>query len=167
MPAKEHKLYKRRHQSLLEVLIAFALIVLCVLPLIYPHVAIYKAQNTFVRKIELDHVVNLLYGRVLEKLYMNTIPWNDLAQTTFHVDGELLKEVQFNKPFYFTGSYNFFETPSKFKPKKPENYSLHLYKLTFNFVPIEFAKGSNDVKESNLIKYQYDVFVVRDLRAIK
>jgi hypothetical protein len=84
MPLKDihRSKVQRRHQSLLEVLIAFALIALCVLPLIYPHVAIYKAQNKFARKLELDHVVNLLYGKVLEKLYMNTIPWADLAQTT-------------------------------------------------------------------------------------
>jgi hypothetical protein len=169
MPHKGNKnfLYclKRRHQSLLEVLIAFALIALCILPMMYPHVAIYKAQNKFIHKVELDHVVNLLYGKILEKLYMNTINWNDLEQTTFPVDAEILKEIQFDGSFYYTGSYNFFEKPPRFKPKNQESYSLYLYRLTFNFIPIEFAKASNEVKESNLIKYHYDIFVVRDLRS--
>ena len=70
---------KKRYVSLLEVLIAFALIVLCVLPLIYPHVAMFKSQKAFIRKVELDHVVNLLYAKILEKLYMNSIPWQELG----------------------------------------------------------------------------------------
>lgn len=155
---------RRRHQSLLEVLIAFALIALCVLPLIYPHVAIYKAQNKFVHRLELDHAVNLLYGKVMEKLYMNTISWADLTQTTFPIDEGVLKEAQYDKPLYYTGSYNFTEHPPRFKPKDPGPYSLYLYKLTFNFVPNELAKEPSKIKETDRIKYQYDVFVVRDLR---
>jgi hypothetical protein len=164
MPYKEIDSFKRRHQSLLEVLIAFALIALCVLPLIYPHVAVYKAQNKFARKLELDHVVNLLYGKVLEKLYMNAIPWTDLAQTTFPVDEGILKEVLYDKTFYYTGSYNFSEEPPRFKPKDPGPYSLYLYQLTFNFIPNELAKEPDKIKETDRIKYKYDVFVVRDLR---
>ena len=165
--------FKKRHQSLLEVLIAFALVALCVLPLIYPHVAMFKAQNTFIRKVDLDHVVNLLYAKILEKLYMNSIPWNDIEQTVFPVDAGLLGEIQYDKPLYFSGSYNFSEpwpvTDPKypypvFKPNTPGPYSLYLFKLTFNFLPQEFAKATDEVKQQNNIKYQYNVFVVRDQR---
>jgi hypothetical protein len=149
---------------LLEVLIAFALVAMCVLPLIYPHVAMLKSQNAFIRKVELDHTVNLIYARVLEKLYANTIPWGELGQTVFPVDNALLNEIPYQKPFYFIGSYNFFEVPPRFKPKDPGDYSLYLYKLTFNFLPVEYAKASDEVKKKQALKYQYDVFVVRDLR---
>lgn len=165
MPFKEVHNYKKRHQSLLEVLIAFALIALCVLPLIYPHVAIYRDQSKFAHKLELDHAVNLLYGKVLEKLYMNTIPWNELAQTAFPVDDALLHEIGYDKRLFYQGSYNFFDEPPKFKPKDPASpYSLYLYKLTFTFIPIELAKTPEKVKDTDKIKYRYDVFVVRDLR---
>lgn len=158
-----HKL-SRRFQSLLEVLIAFVLIALCVLPLIYPHIAIYKQQLEFSRKLELDHLVNLLYGRVLEKLYMNTIPWHDIPQTTFEVDDALLKEVQYDKPMVYAGTFTFGEGEPRFKPKDPSEYTLYLYPLTFNFIPKELKNTPGKVKESDIIKYRYDVFLVRDLR---
>jgi hypothetical protein len=156
----------RKHfQSLLEVLIAFVLIVLCILPLVYPHVAMYQSQMRFIREIELDHVVNLLYAKVLEKLYMNSISWNSLEQQVFPIDTALLNEIQFDRPLHYIGSYNFFEAKPRFKPKKKgAPLSIYLYHLTFNFLPKEFEKSPEEIKKKKTIKYQYDVFIVRDLR---
>ena len=68
----------RRHSLLLEVLISFAIIALCILPLLYPHVYILKSQQEMIRTVELDHVVNLIYASTLEKLYLNQIPWDTI-----------------------------------------------------------------------------------------
>jgi hypothetical protein len=155
---------RRRYQSLLEVLIAFVLVAMCVLPLIYPHIAIYKAQKSMVDKAELDHVVNLLYAKILENLYLNVFSWHELEQATFQVDSAMLEEIQFDKPFPFTGSFNFNETPTLHKPKKlPALYSLYLFKLTFHFLHNEYKNASDEIKKKKTTNYTYDVFVVRDL----
>jgi hypothetical protein len=144
---------------LLEVLIAFALIVLCALPLIAPHVGLLKVQHQFLRKVDLDHAINLLYGSVLEQLYMNSIGWADLMQNQFPIP-----EQEFQRLGYF-GSYNFNEVAPTYKPRDPEApYALYRLTLTFNFIPLEFARASDEIKQKNTLKYRYEVFVVRDRR---
>lgn len=72
----------KRPFLLLEVLIALALVALCAIPLIYPHVAIYLSQKEFVSKIELDHKVSLNYVNILEKLHRNEISLDDIRNET-------------------------------------------------------------------------------------
>lgn len=167
MNIKAFTYIKKRYQMLLEVLIAFALIVMCVLPLISTHVSMLKMQNQFIRKIELDHVVNLLYAKVLEKLYLNSYSFGDLTvnQTVFDVDASFLSEIGYDKPLQFKGSFNFFETKPKYKPKKAAPYTLYLFKLTFHFLPVEFVNAPAEKKAAQMITYTYDVFLVRDLQA--
>jgi hypothetical protein len=150
---------------LLETMIAFALIVLCVLPLLTPHIAMLKAERQFVRKIDLDHVVNLLYASVLEKLYLNEIGWNELMQNDFPITKEDLEKLGYSSLLAYQGSYNFKEVPPRFKPRDVNaDYSLHLLTLTFNFIPSELSQKEEEVKQKNLLKYQYKVFIVHDKR---
>lgn len=149
---------------LLEAMIAFALVVLCALPLLAPHAAMLKAQRQFIRKVDLDHVVNLLYASVLEQLYLNTIGWNDLMQNTFPIAKEDVQKLGFPNVNY-EGSYNFIEVKPRFKPNDVDaNYSLFLVTLTFNFIPSELTAASAEVKKANTLKYSYEVFLVRDRR---
>ena len=156
-----HRLNKRFF-LLLEVLIAFIIVVFCAIPLVYPHTAMLKAQNQFVRKMELDHAVNLLYGNILEKLYLNKLNWTDINQTTFDITDEMWKEAHYNKPLFYKGTFAFVE--EKHKPKKIENYNLFQFKLVFTFIPKELEKGKEELKQANKINYTYTVFIVRDLR---
>lgn len=142
---------------LLETMIALALIVLCLFPLLAPHLALYKAERAFIRKIDLDHQVSLFYASILEKLYTNAIQWEELMQNQFPLPKEGFAQYE--------GSYNFNEVPPHFKPKDVQApYSLYLFTLTFNFVPSELNQKSDEVKKANTVKYQYQVFVVRDRR---
>jgi len=147
---------------LLEVLIAFVIVAFCALPLIYPHTAMLKAQYQFVRKMELDHAVNLLYGNVLEKLYLNKLNWTDINQTTFEITDAMLREAHYEKPLAFKGSYAFIE--EKHKPKAMGNYNLFKFNLVFTFLPVEYQNSKEETKEANKIVYKYKVFIVRDLR---
>ncbi len=150
---------------LLEVMIAFALVVLCVFPLLAPHVAMLKAERQFIRKVDLDHVVNILYADVLEKLYLNDLGWNDLMQTEFSIPNERIKSLGYSPLLGYEGSYNFKEVPPRFKPRDVNAlYSLFLFTLTFNFIPTELSQASEEEKEKGRLKYRYDVFVVRDRR---
>jgi hypothetical protein len=151
----------RRHFLLLEVLIAFALVALCALPLVYPHTAILKEQREFIRKVELDHVVNLLYANVMEKLYLNKISWSEIMQGSFDITEETLKEIDYNKPFHYAGNYSF--SQKKYKPKKQGGYSHNLFTLTFHFLPKNLKNAEENKQKANKITYTYQVFIVRDL----
>jgi hypothetical protein len=146
---------------LLEVLIAFALVVLCAIPLIYPHTAMLKAQYQFVSKLELDHAVNLLYGNVLEKLYLNKLNWTDITQNPMEVTEEMLKEAHFLKPLPYQGTYTFIEDDHR--PKKIGPYNLFQFTLVFSFISTALKKESEEIKQKNKIEYRYKVFLVRDL----
>lgn len=153
----------KRPFLLLEVLIAFALVAICALPLMYPHVAMVKEQRNFVRKVELDHLVNLMYGNIVQKMYTNSLPWSQLLHHPFVVDESLLQEINYTAPFPYKGSYTF--TVCKKKPKKKmAPYSLYLLTLTFQFLPDEFRNSDAKIQEKHTLEYTYRIFAVRDLR---
>lgn len=147
----------KRHVLLLEVLIAFALIVMCIIPLLYPHTFILKEQKQFIHRIELDHVVNLLLADITERLYLNEIPWNDIAnKTVFQIEETELRRINYSRSLPFKGSYQFGETIHK--PKGEAAYSLYLLTLDITFTP---EPPSKHKKEEYV--YHYDIFLVRDL----
>lgn len=160
-----HNAFSRRKRPflLLEVLIAFALVIFCAIPLIAPHVDMFRAQRSWLDKEELDHAVNLLYVDLLEKLYTNKIDWITLrGEPEVIITPEMLKEAGYTKPLYFTGKYKF--TLDRFKPKKEDQFNLYLYDLTFSFVPIALAKADTETQKKQSIDFNYKVFVARDLR---
>ncbi len=150
---------------LLEAMIAVAIIVLCLFPLLTPHVAMYQAEQQFIRKVDLDHVVNQLYASVIEKLYLNQIGWNELMLNQFPVTKEELQKFGYSTLLNYEGSYNFNEVPPRFKPRDINApYSLYLVTLTLNFIPTELQMKSDEEKRAKTVKYQYEIFLVRDRR---
>lgn len=137
---------------LLEVLIAFAIVVLCALPLLTPHYAMLRAQQTYRNQLNLDHAVNLFYGQVIQQLYLNQIPWEDLQQKPLEISSKMLHEAGIDpKSFPFRGTFIF--SPKKTKPSKPGPESVWLYNLDFNFFSVNGAQQN----------YHYEVFIVRKL----
>ena len=151
---------KRVHKRpflLMEVLIAFSLIVMCVLPLIAPHTYILIQQKKFVHTVELDHLVNLLYADIVERMYIHDIPLADLLNgREFPVDEVHLQRLDYNKRLPYTGSYSFSE--KRHKGESP--YTLYLINLDFTFVP----KGKEEPSEREIKRFHYKLFVVHDLR---
>lgn len=144
---------RKRHISLLEVLISFVIVVLCVLPLISPHVWILKSQRDFVRIIDLDHVVNLLYADILHRLYTNDIKLNELEnRTQFPIDQTILKNSGYEGTLPYKGHYEFFIKKSK--SSKDGSLTHFLVELTLVFE----RPGS-----LNNLEYKYDIFVKRYL----
>lgn len=157
---KNHK----RHYLLLEVMIAFAIVAMCVLPLIAPHVFILKEQKSFVQKVELDHLVNLIYADIIERLYRNDISWAEVTSEKFYpIDESLLNRVGWTSRLPYQGEYQF--KIDRYKPKKqPAPYTLFLLDLTIRFVPPETAKEATEKeKTASQIKYEYKVFVERNI----
>ena len=146
----------KRHMSLIEVLISFSLVVLCIFPLLFPHVFILKEYRTFIDKIELDHEVNLLYGKVLERLYKNEIPWN----TIMNQQEIPINETEFSEKIPFNGSYRF--TIDKIKSSEDKSNSAVLASLIFTFI------HNNEVaidKKSKTLDYKFSVFLLQKLNA--
>jgi len=153
--------FKIRKQTflLLEVLIAFALVVLCILPLIYPHVAILRSEKAFISTVELDHLVSLLYADCLVKLYKKEIALTDiLNEKESMIDESWLQDVGYEKRLPYKGSYKFVLVKQK-PPKTAENplkKTVYLFKLIFSFKQIkeEFIKASDEP-----IEYCYKVMI--------
>lgn len=130
---------KRRCFLLLEVVIAFALVVLCALPLVYPHVFISQAQKQFISKLDLDHAVNLLYADVLLRIYTDEILWNQMLSEDnqiplYPIDETMLRRAGIEKPLPFKGSYFFREV--KHKPSKDQgSLKAYLIQVEFLFYP--------------------------------
>lgn len=148
---------KRRHFLLLEVLIAFAIIVMAILPLVYPHFYIYQQQRTFIDKIDLDMTVNLLFAQVQEKLYRNEIIWGEIESSrVFPVTQQLLEEVGIKNPIPYNGVYSF----KTEKQKKNDQFALYLVDLTFTFTPKKGAKQSTKGQEGpKPLVYPYKLFI--------
>lgn len=58
----------KRPLTLLEVLIAMAIVMLCALPLLSPHAAMYKEQKKLIAKIKEDHQAQVQFVDFYEKL---------------------------------------------------------------------------------------------------
>lgn len=146
----------RRHSLLLEVLISFAIVALCILPLLYPHVYILQSQKKMIQTVELDHIVNLVYGNTLEKLYLNEIPWDTIInQKETQIDDQMVTDCGFGCPTPYTGTFKFKEI--KHKPKKIQDKALYLFLLTFDFHRKD-AKPINGKEEKHKV-YEYQVLI--------
>lgn len=149
---------RKRYFLILEVLIAFALIVLCLFPLLVPQVFILKSQARFINKVKLDHLVNLLYGHVTKELFINRIEWKDIeGQTTFPITQDEVANLGF-PPLFKDGYYNLkiVDQKPKIKENEPEpTYFLYVLALTFSF-----KINEQDEKPAN---YTYNIFVARNL----
>lgn len=75
-----HKL-KKRSLTLLEVLIAFMLIVIAVVPLLAPFPVIYKEQMQFIHELEMERLANVLYVEFVGKILRKEIDPASLASS--------------------------------------------------------------------------------------
>lgn len=139
-------------------MIAISLIVLAAIPLLYPHVFLLKAQRQFMDRVELDHVINLLYADVIERLYKNEIPLNAiLNKNVFEITDYDLSRIQYDKRLPFKGGYTFSVYHQKPRGVEDSPYTLYLLTLDFFFHPLRETPT-----ESNTQRYHYNVFLVHD-----
>lgn len=158
---------RKRHVILLEVLIAFALVALCILPLIYPQVFIFKSEKGFIEAVELDHVVNLLYSDRLQKMYLNEIGWAEIeGEKPVPITEEMLREIGYKGEFPYKGQYQF--SISKRKPPPPED-RLYLVQMNFAFAPKNSPSGKQDSEKTkhDELTYSYLIFIERRPKHVK
>lgn len=149
--------FTKRPVLLLEVLIAFALVVLCIFPLVTPYVYIFKAQTLFNQKILLDQSVNRFYVHLLERVYRNEIPWNAIEQKqVFTIDREALKLASGGVNLPYTGTYQL--SLSRHKGGNERPLSANVVSLTITF---EGNETSSKDKKKELIHYHYQFFAAK------
>lgn len=149
--------FNKRPVLLLEVVIALMLVALCVVPLLAPQAYILYRQQRFLKEVDLDHLVNLLYADIVVRLYRNDIPWNNIIEgTEFQIDPDTLRRINFDQYLPYKGVYRF--AIKRQKPQKKESpFTIYLLNLDFYFTP-------TDVKSpSKVLKYHYEVFLIRYL----
>lgn len=159
-------LSKRRPILLLEVLIAFAIIVLCIFPLIYPHAAMAKAQREFIKKIELNHTVELLFAQIYQDLLTNKIDWGDIEnKRRFELTPQDLEKLNNNKSLPYQGHYYFEEVIHKPKAQTPQDITAYIFNVVFKFYPqYETKKTTLKGQTKKTLEYKYKIFILRDLK---
>lgn len=150
----------KRHISLIEVVISFAIITLCIIPLIYPHVYIYKKQHEAVHKIELQNAAQLVYSNVYHKLLKNEIAWNDIEiERIFPITKEELKALAHDS-LPFIGKYQLAIVRQKVNESVP--LSTAMLKLSIAFAKNEEMLSNPDSTNRTVI--EYTIFAARNLQ---
>lgn len=137
----------KRHVLLLEVLIALMLVVLCILPLLTPHVAMVQEERKFQREIELDRLVSQIYAELLvEGFYRQNVQW-------WSIMNKSIVDIQDHRvaDLGYTGSY-FIERKNKKNMVGTDDYRFNLLLITYAFTPLEGG---------DTLKYTYKLFVQR------
>jgi hypothetical protein len=112
-------------------------------------------QKKFIHQVEVDHLVNLVYADIVERMYRNKISLNDmLSEREFQIDEAYLRGLDYNKNLPYTGSYKF----KKALDKGKDPYVLYLFELDFTFVPTGKKEAAGEA-----LKYHYKLFVKHDL----
>lgn len=63
---------------LLEVMIAFFLMAICLLPLLQPHYAILQSDVMMLEESKIERIVQKLYSQFLVSLYRGEVLWSDV-----------------------------------------------------------------------------------------
>ena len=130
---RHFRIVKKRPLTLLEVLIAFALIVIAIFPLVEPRVGIVRQEAQMVRVAQLNHTVNRLYGALLVQLYRNEVAIDFITkdEVTYPFDEKLLKEA--GVAATLEGMYIL----TQLKSKQKEGKGAYLFSVIFAFPGVE------------------------------
>ncbi len=146
--SREISRVRKRHFLLLEVLIALGIVLVCIVPMLQPHLAMLMEEKRFIREVELDRVANVLYCDLLVNRFYRSPPitWEDITSGRPNpLDSPELTRLG------YTGSY----MTAVRLPKKQEEQAdspLDLLKITFTF---------NSSLGGTPIVYNYDLFIQR------
>jgi len=78
----------KRPFMLLEVMVAFTLVLLCVVPLLRTHLMMFHEERRLVKEMEAQQLAGVIFSEVIPLLYENQIPWEVIEGS-----GDLLSYV--------------------------------------------------------------------------
>lgn len=136
-------------------MIAFAIVVLCLFPLITPHVWMIKEENSFIQDLRTDRYIGIIYAHIIENLYENQILWDVIKEkdslTTLSIDA-----IPESWPYIIILRTEIEKNGKEGKEEEQMYYILHLniiLKPTFN---------SDSNKKPT--EYEYVAFVERKIK---
>jgi hypothetical protein len=134
-------------------MIAFALVVVCALPLLAPQLWMVEKEKQAVREIEADRLSNLVFIYIAEQLYSNEITWDQLTtglRHDFEIKGWLADQFLYTT---YSVQYDFKELRVDVEDL---GKSKHLFQLNIYFIPA--------LKTQKSLVFGYKIFVERDLK---
>ncbi|MBA3958522.1 MAG: hypothetical protein H0X51_09065 [Parachlamydiaceae bacterium] len=153
----------KRPVLLLEVLIAMALVALCMIPLIVPHFTLFQAHQKFSTTMQVNRTVNQLYVEVLDRLHKNEIPWSSIQERQSLPIDPLLEKLTITS-FPYTGNYQFEEV--KHKSNKSTGWSVYQLKVIFHLSPRNPGKNEEAIQDFvyalPLLRHQAPIEEVED-----
>lgn len=143
---------RKRHLTLLEVLISLLLLTAVLPILVSTYMFTYAQQEKFLNEVSIDRMANSVFVALYEDIFNNRIPYRDL---------ESGRDVSLNSKYLpedfkdWKGTYTFtMMAPSK--KKTDTNYFVELWRVTFKF---SYRDKVIDRE------FPYDFVVIRDLSA--
>lgn len=106
---------RKRPFILLEVLIAFTLAVLCIVPLVKEPLHYYRTELKSLENLEKERIADWVFTEIQEQLLKNEIPWDSLPSfqkstprkalppAQLHIPGCLPKQIPCFVSFYCAG----------------------------------------------------------------
>jgi len=136
------RVFRKSHMILLEVLIALALLALCVLPLVAPHFTIVKSHIQFNHLLEVDRIANQLYVDFLERLHKHEIAWSVIQNEQYIPieDSVWWRLIPDKKEPLFAGTYQFQEI--KHKENKETGWGVYLLRLNLALNPLQAGNNA-------------------------
>lgn len=136
-------------------MIAFAIVVICALPLITPHVWMIKEEKSFIHDLEKDRYISNIFAYIVENLHQNEIPWSSLDQRdkTWQIQKEAIEEIPNSWPYTILVQSYYKE---KDGPEEGQDYHL----VNINIILI----NDQTKKEKT---YKYKLFIERKTKTAK
>jgi hypothetical protein len=131
------KYKKRRPYMLMELLVAFSIVGLCVIPLIRTPVNVFKTEIESLEKMALQRIAELSFASIKEQLYKNEISWKALSENGTEEPHFVDKvKISLGKDLNRDYERKFFLWSKKTDSgKNGEEYRLLNTKITFSPLP--------------------------------
>ncbi len=143
---------RKRPFLLLEVLIAIILVTLSLFPLVTPYLWMIRGEKQYRSKVEMEHLSNVIYAGVIEKLYKTEIPW-ELIQSEESTPF-LLEEAAYLASFHFENE--------KDKGNEETGEGVYLKVLHINIWPSTTTREET-TKKKTLYSFSPKVCIARML----
>jgi len=142
---------KLRHMLLLEVLIALSIVLLCILPLLQPHVVMIQSEKDFIREVQLDRVVNQLFADLLiNSFYNQRITWEEITSNReVPIASEAVKALLYNGKYQIVHQAPADGAANEARP-------FHLLEIQYTF--------THAIKRQDPLVYKFNLFVQREQR---
>jgi hypothetical protein len=140
----------------LEVLIAFALVVFCALPLLAPHFWMIEKEKGALKQIEADRLSNLVIVYLTENLHHNDYSWETITSGIMNElqvpDNHWLAPDLKNIPFRILYAFN----ELKSKAGTGEGHTFNLIGITLQFEPLSGTQKP--------LVFNHQLFVERNIK---